>query len=81
MNMSKLIERLESSVAYAENQGENMDDVSWNYQEGILISYNEAKAIVAAMKRDHYPAKADIKTGECRICGSLDWACDSDSHK
>lgn len=45
--MDKLIERLKASVELAEDEGENMDDVSWGMQDGILISYNEAKAIIA----------------------------------
>jgi hypothetical protein len=44
--MNKLIKRMKTSVEYAENEGENMDDVSWGMQEGILISYNEAKEII-----------------------------------
>ena len=45
--MDKLIERIKKSVKFAEKEGENMDDVSWGMQEGILISYNEAKQIIA----------------------------------
>lgn len=50
INMEHLIKRLEKSVAFAEAEGENMDDVSWGMQEGILISYNEAKAVIEALK-------------------------------
>ena len=45
--MSNLIERIAKSVEFAEKEGENMDDVSWGMQEGILISYNEANKIVS----------------------------------
>lgn len=45
-----LIKRLERSVLFAECNNENMDDVSWGMQEGILISYNEAKIIIEALK-------------------------------
>jgi hypothetical protein len=45
--MSNLIERIKHSAEYAEKQGENMDDVSWGMEEGVLISYNEAKTIVS----------------------------------
>ena len=48
--MKHLIKRLEKSVAFAEKEGENMDDVSWGMQEGILISYNEAKVVIEALK-------------------------------
>lgn len=44
--MDKLIKRLRKSVKSAETDGENMDVVSWGMQEGILITYNEAKQIV-----------------------------------
>jgi hypothetical protein len=50
INMEHLIKRLEKSVAFAEKEGENMHDVSWGMQEGILISYNEAKAVIEALK-------------------------------
>ena len=45
--MDKLIERIKKSVKFAEKEGENMDDVSWGMQEGVLLSYNEAKQIIA----------------------------------
>lgn len=48
--MEHLIKRLEKSVAFAEIEGEDMNDVSWGMQEGILISYNEAKAVIEALK-------------------------------
>jgi hypothetical protein len=50
INIEHLIKRLEKSVAFAEKEGENMHDVSWGMQEGILISYNEAKAVIEALK-------------------------------
>lgn len=43
--MRDLIERLKVNVRYAETTGENMDDVSWGMQSGILISNNEAKQL------------------------------------
>lgn len=49
--MKELIKRLSNSVKLAERDGENMDDVSWGMQEGVLISYNEAKAIITALKQ------------------------------
>ena len=51
--MEHLIKRLKDSVAFAEKEGENMDDVSWGMQEGILISYNEAKAVIKALVELH----------------------------
>jgi len=49
--MSNLIERIKHSAEYAESQGENMNDVSWGMEEGILISYNDAKKIVSLYER------------------------------
>ena len=48
--MEDLIKRLSTIVSHAEANEEDMDNVSWNYQEGILISYNDAKKIVEALK-------------------------------
>lgn len=48
--MEHLIKRLTNSVALAEKEGENTDSVSWGMQEGILISYNEAKVVIEALK-------------------------------
>ena len=46
----ELIERLSQSIAFAAEAGEDADAASWSYQEGILISCNEAKLIVEALK-------------------------------
>lgn len=48
--MEHLIKRLKDKVAFAEKEGENMDDVSWGMQEGVLISYNEAKVVIKTLK-------------------------------
>ena len=56
--MENLIKRLTDSVAFAEKEGENMDDVSWGMQEGVLISYNEAKLIVKALSKQDALIKA-----------------------
>jgi hypothetical protein len=73
--MEHLIKRLTDSVAVAEKQGENMDDVSCGMQEGILISYNEAKAVVEALKEANLISSnivlADsLPIEKCNICGS-----------
>ncbi len=54
----KLIKQLENSVKLAEKSGENMNDVSWGMQEGILISYNEAKLILSALSQPPIDNKA-----------------------
>ncbi len=48
-----LLKRLQGSVKYAEKEGEDMDAVSWGMQEGILISYNEAKIIISALQKEN----------------------------
>lgn len=58
MSNTKLIDRLSSSISLAEREKEDMDSASWNRQEGILISYNEAKVIVNALRlEDNQKAK------------------------
>lgn len=64
--MEHLIKRLTDSVAFAEQQGENMDDVSWGMQEGILISYNEAKAVIEALKAFNISSKP-VLVGESEL--------------
>lgn len=68
--MGQLIKRLTDSVAFAEKEGENMDDVSWGMQEGILISYNEAKAVIEALKAFKISSNTLLVAGGCRKCGS-----------
>lgn len=43
--------RLQASVDYSEKMNEDLDAVSWNYQEGILMSCNDAKLIVELLDR------------------------------
>jgi hypothetical protein len=47
-----LLKKLQASVTYAEKEGEDMDAVSWGMQEGVLISYNDAKIIVSALQKE-----------------------------
>lgn len=64
--MSNLIERIKKSIEFAEKEGENMDDVSWGMQEGILISYNEAKKILVA-----YEALQKVLKWEMPVTGQF----------
>lgn len=57
--MNRLIEKIKSIINVAEKEGENMDDVSWGMQEGILLSYNEAKSIVSFYESIPTPAMVD----------------------
>jgi len=47
--LDKIIAHMKSCAEYAEKEGENMDDVSWDMEEGILISYNDAKLILSEL--------------------------------
>jgi len=44
--MERLKERIQSSIDFIKKSGDNMDSASWNYQEGILLSGNEAELIL-----------------------------------
>lgn len=53
------IERLKADVEYAEANNYDMDDRSWGYEQGTLISYNEAKAIIQALQEPVSPQKGE----------------------
>ena len=44
--IQETIERFNDCIDRAKCDNDDMDAVSWSYQEGILISYNNAKEIV-----------------------------------
>jgi hypothetical protein len=47
----KLIEFLIRAIEAARNNSEDMDKVSWEYQDGILISNNDAVLIVKRLEQ------------------------------
>lgn len=51
--ITAIIERLKSHIKYSEDNNEDLSAVSWNYQEGILISVNDAKRIVANLEQQN----------------------------
>lgn len=73
--MNRLIEKIKSIINVAEKEGENMDDVSWGMQEGILLSYNEAKSIVSFYESIPTPAMVDdgrkVLVHKCKYCGEM----------
>ena len=78
--MEKLLRRMSSSLKFAEDAGENMDEVSWGMQEGILISYNEAKVIIDAINKNKDTENActhentafkRIRCDVCSDCGEI----------
>jgi hypothetical protein len=44
--LEKLTKRLEGCIDFALDNEEDLDAASWNYQEGILITVNEAKLLL-----------------------------------
>lgn len=52
MNKSELLKnRLQASIDFAVKMNEDLDSVSWNYQEGILLSCNEAKLVIELINK------------------------------
>jgi hypothetical protein len=50
MDINSLITRLRACVSFEEGEYGDMDEVSWQYEKGILISGNEAKLIIEALE-------------------------------
>ena len=51
LDKATLLEMLKDSVQRIENDPhDRMEDASWGYEEGILISGNEAKYIVSVLE-------------------------------
>jgi len=55
MSIEKLTKRLQGSVDFALDNEEDLDAASWNYQEGILITVNEAKLLLDLVKNCSIP--------------------------
>jgi hypothetical protein len=52
MDREKLLKnRLQDSIDFAVGMNEDLDSVSWNYQEGILLSCNEAKLVIELINK------------------------------
>lgn len=49
--IESLQKRLQKSVDLAEKMEEDLDSASWIMQEGILLTYNEAKLIINLIKK------------------------------
>jgi|GEM_PF-3648181 hypothetical protein len=56
MSIEKLTKRLQGSIDFALDNEEDLDAASWNYQEGILITVNEAKLLLEIVKNCSIPA-------------------------
>ena len=55
MSIEKLTKRLQGSIDFALDNEEYLDAASWNYQEGILITVNEAKLLLDLVKNCSIP--------------------------
>lgn len=63
--MEKIIKKLESELAFAVDSNEPMDEASWNDQYGMLITYNEAKAILEALKAFKISSNVPVISSVC----------------
>ncbi len=54
----ELIKRLKEKIAFGKKYKEDMDAASWVYEEGAIISLNEAKLIVEALQQ-HTTSKTE----------------------
>lgn len=69
MSIKKIIKNIEGQIYDCIKGGEDLDSASWQLEEGVLLSVNEARAIIAALQQ---AIEADApKT--CPGCG-LSWS-------
>ena len=73
MNIEKLTKRLQGSIDFALDNEEDLDAASWNYQEGILITVNEAKLLLDIVKNCSIPdvvgQDEQLSPPNCSKCG------------
>lgn len=55
MNLPELMVYFKEWVKEKQAEGENMDAASWNYEEGIIISGNEAKLLLEFYEKHSQP--------------------------
>ena len=55
MNKEKLIVSLQRRVNFIVEEGEDLDSACWSYQEGILITGNEAELFIELLENDLNP--------------------------
>ncbi len=67
MSIEKLTKRLQGNIDFALDNEEDLDAASWNYQEGILITVNEAKLLLDIVKNCSIP---DVSKSV--VCGNCD---------
>ena len=70
MSIEKLTKRIQGSIDFALDNEEDLDAASWNYQEGILITVNEAKLLLDIVKNCSIPDV--VGQSESFICDHCD---------
>lgn len=70
MSIEKLTKRLQGSIDFALDNEEDLDAASWNYQEGILITVNEAKLLLDLVKNCSIPTV--VKQSEQLPCAKCE---------
>lgn len=50
--MKKLIKRIKEDVKFMRTHNNDMDEASFWYEKGILLSGNEAKILISAIKKN-----------------------------
>ena len=69
MNKAKLLKnRLQASIDFAVKMNEDLDSVSWNYQEGVLLSCNEAKLVIELINKLTIPRVVNCKHEDYTPC-------------
>lgn len=49
--LKKLLQRLKDSVKSLKDHNEDMDEASWGYEIGVLLTGNDALLIIAAIEK------------------------------
>ena len=55
MTMKEIIKNIERQLEDIKKFKEPMDEASWGYEEGVLLSGNEAKAVIEQLKKVEVP--------------------------
>ncbi len=87
--IENIIKQFEESISDAEKNGDDLNDVSWSYQNGILINCNEAKEIIQELmisKTTHqsilpYGFKIDILQNDAIQDGNPKLMCSKNDFK
>ena len=73
LNMKKILEKLADRIAQAKKLKEDLDSASWGDQEGILITANEAKAIIEALNEVNKILSSPVLVAEKFTLMMEDW--------